>query len=46
MLPKIHDVDQLPAYHPDLLIIKLRPTAATLPAAVPEGAMAALGAAI
>jgi subtilisin family serine protease len=45
MLPKIHDVDQLPAYHDDLLIVKLRPSAAPLATAAPEGAMTALAAA-
>jgi subtilisin family serine protease len=45
MLPKVHDVDQLPAYHDDLLIIKVRPTAAPLAAAAPEGAMTAMAAA-
>src|SRR5438874_1056535 len=45
MLPKVHDVDQLPAYHDDLLIIKVRPSAAPLATAAPEGAMPAMAAA-
>ena len=36
MLPKVHDVEQLPAYHDDLLIVKVRPSAAPLVAAAPE----------
>jgi hypothetical protein len=42
MIPKIHDVDQLPAYHDNLIIVKIRPTAAPLAAAVPEGGMTAM----
>jgi subtilisin family serine protease len=45
MLPKIHDVDQLPAYHTDLIILKVRPSAAPLATAAPEGTMTALAAA-
>ncbi len=43
MLPKVHDVDQLPAYHDNLLIVKIRPSGATLANAQPEAAMTALG---
>ena len=45
MIPKVLAVDQLPAYHDDLLIIKVRPTAAPLAAAAPDGAAAAMAAA-
>lgn len=45
MIPKIHDVDPLPAYHDDLLIIKVRPSAAPLAAAASDAAMTTLAAA-
>jgi subtilisin family serine protease len=45
MLPRIHDVDQLPAYHDDLLIVKVQPTGATFATATPQAAMTALAAA-
>jgi subtilisin family serine protease len=45
MLPKVHHVDQLPAYHDDLIIVKVRPTAAPLAAAATEGAMTPMAAA-